>query len=204
MKNLGYSLLFLVITIIILWLISIGVERWVENPTTQKIIAYGMIGYLLVVILGIGKKFGAVFSSLFRPNQKKPMAAVRSFVLAVEKGLYERAYSLLTDQAQQIEKQNFPKEDPLQKKMPDLQFNDLETFKRFWSEIKFPWKLYEPWKNNPKEISDTVALVEVTIRSEGTGVPSVDEYDFSAKFITVKRNGLWFVANGFFWPLKPE
>jgi hypothetical protein len=136
---------------------------------------------------------------MLRPNLKSPQSAVNSFLNALKNRHYGQAFNLLTDQARSVNNLDLPRDTPMQKGMPALAYGDLNSFQRFWSSIRFPWKPSEHSRMKIQGLGEDTALVEAEIAIDRT-VPQPNEYGFTAKFWVVKRSGMWFIANGFFWP----
>lgn len=199
LRNLGIALIGVIVGCVILYFIAEGIDRAMDDSGVKKVIGGGIAGCTIGLVFLLGLKVMAVFSSLFKPNLKTPEAAVRTFLSSLKKGLHERAYNLLTDTAQRLGKQDMPNDDMMQKKMPDLYFEDLDTFKTFWNSIQFPWKLSEFQQPKAQKINVSAALVEMPIDLDRI-VSRDDERPFTAKFVTVKRGDSWFIANSFFWP----
>jgi hypothetical protein len=201
LKNLLASFVILVVWCLFLYFIGEIIDKNIGDSGTRKVIGILLAGAFIASLFYFWLKIKAVLSSLFKPNLKTPEKAVESYISALKKGLHERAYNLLTDKAQKLSKLVFPKEDKMQQKMPDLYYEDLNSFKSFWNSIQFPWKQHEYSRPKAEIINESTALVKTKIVTDRI-VDDMDEYDFTAKFVTVKRENKWFLANGYFWPQK--
>ena len=91
----------------------------------------------------------------------------------------------------------------LQKQLPDINIKELSDFSKFWKSIKFPWKFEEGMfeKVSLKKIDDETAIVEIELQIDKIILGDITNQFFNVRFCTVKRDGIWFMANGFFWPI---
>jgi hypothetical protein len=199
LKNFGIVFAVSIVTTLFIVAASQVMERTISEPGLKKIIGTVMAACVIGLLIYCGVKIKIVIGSLFKPNLKTPESAVRSFLSSLQKGLYKQAYNLLSDTAQKLGKLEMPKNNIMQKKMPDLNFDDLHTFASFWQRIEFPWKQSDLERPKAQTINDSVAIVELRIDMDRTSI-RWEEFPLSAKFVTVKRGGLWIIANGFFWP----
>lgn len=199
LKNLAIGIVIVILSATILYLVGDKIDSVMADSWIKKTIIAGIVGaifglfYFLVV-----HNFMAVLASLFKPNLKTPEKAVRSFFSSIKKGLHERAYNLLTDNARKLELIEFPVETEMQKEMPDLYFHNFETFENFWSKLGFSWDL-DMIRPECKKKDDSLAIVEVEVFPNNI---SAGKHYFIAEFVLIKKDGYWFLCNGFLWSQK--
>jgi hypothetical protein len=199
LKRLCITFVVALVGVVVLYGIGNAVAKFLGETSTTKIIFGGITGLIIGLIYYLFLKVKSMFESLLKPNLKSPESAVKSFLNALKNGFYGQAFNLLTDQAQSQANLDLPRDNPMQKRMPALNYSDLNTFTKFWTSIGFPWKPSEHSRMKKQELSDDAALVEAEIVIDRT-VSQPNEWGFTAKFMVVKRGDMWFVANGFFWP----
>ncbi len=197
LKNLALGIVVVSISAVILYLVGDKINSVMSDSWIKKIIlasiAGGMLGLFYFLVI---HNFQAVLASLFKPNLKTPEKAVKTYFSSVKKDLYERAYNLLSDNAQELEMIKFPVETEMQKNMPDVYFHNLESFENFWSKIKFSWDLsYIQPKCKKKDERSAIVEVEITPTNNDTNL-----YGFKAEFALIKKDDYWFLCNGFIWP----
>lgn len=197
LKNLFIGIVVVTIVSIILYLVGDKIDNIMEDSTIKKIILAGIAGIILgFIYFLIIQNFKSFLASLFKPNLKTPEKAVKTYLSSIEKGLYKRAYLLLTDSAQNLDMIKFPLETIMQKEMPDVYFHNLETFENFWSKVRLKWNtdMIRPKSN---KTDDSTALIETEI------IPTNNDtnyYKFKAEFVLKKIDEYWFLCNGFLWP----
>ena len=198
----GITLVFALLWVAVSYVIGEFVDQKMAESTAKKVIGYSIVGSWFGVLLLLSKRVQAIFGTAFKPNLKSPDRAVKTFLSALEKNMFDQAYSLLTDNAQKQEKLEVTRETPMQTKMPDPEFTDKDSFVEFWNSIQFPWKMSEYSHPKAENLSDEVDLVEAEIQVDRMTPRPDEDFVFKVKFATVKRDNLWFVANGFFWPIS--
>ncbi len=132
-----------------------------------------------------------------------PAEAVKTFLDAVELGLWQRAFNCLTDTAQNSGRVELPKLDYLQKKMPDIEIESSESLKNFWGRISFQWSpQWKAMKFFPLSDRAVRIILPLTITWSVTdgGKEKRREETVEAVFLAIEKGGHWFLANGFFWP----
>jgi hypothetical protein len=199
LKKLGITFIIVIIAVCVLYGIGSVVIKFLGESSTTKVIFGCITGFILGLVYYLFLKIKSVFGSLLKPNLKSPESAVKSFLTALKNGFYGQAFNLLTDQAQSQANLDLPRNTPMQKSMPALDYSDLNTFTKFWASICFPWKLSEFSKMKKQAIGEDTSLVEAEIAIDRT-IPQANEYGFTVKFMVVRRGDMWFMANGFFWP----
>jgi len=134
-----------------------------------------------------------------RPNMSTPPKAIASFLRALSTGLFERAYDLLTDEARHMGRVDLPKMGIWEKKLPDLDITDLVSFGTWWRGLGFNWK---PDWSTLKEwrLADDLSVLQIAIVVRNPE-RNVERTQFDTVFPLVKREGAWFIAKPFFWPL---
>jgi hypothetical protein len=176
-----------IIGIVIVVSIIICIAGLINN----KVVNYFAAGTILVGALGIWASIKATFVSGFKPNLRTPEGALRSYLFAIDNGLYERAYNMLTDQAKVAGDVPLPKEVSMEKAISRIV--DLETFRKYW-------------QNTGLKISDINREImfwgqkcdEANTALFVASIPSgVTSESFNSKYVLVKRDGLWFVAHGY-------
>lgn len=214
------AMCFAVIMLIIITIDYITTNLGIKsNKIINAFIAGGIAGIAYGLFNAFGKKIMSYISEYIAENKiiffeiinilrqwfwrnlLTPESILKYYLICIANGLYKNAYGLLTDQAQSLGRVNLPKETPIQNKMPDLVIEDFNSFKNFWKNIQFNWtvlterfenKKYEEILSHSGLNYSNVAILQVKIKAEND--------TFLSKFILVQRHGIWFLANGFFWP----
>lgn len=199
MRNTGIALILFFSGIGILYGVGSIIESLMDDSSIKKILHTALGGAAIGLAYNLWLKLKALSSVIIKPNLKTPQKAVKSFLSSLKNGLYNQAYNQLTDNAQIQNKIDMPRENEMQKKMPDLQFENLDGFVRFWSSIDFPWELSEFSTLKQQDIDDNISLIDAKISIKRT-IHQPGETDFVAKFLVFKIGDLWFLGNGFFWP----
>ena len=138
--------------------------------------------------------------SSFNPNLSSPQSSLKCFLNSIRSGLYERAYSLLTDQAQKAGRLKLPRKGVLWEKVPEIVIENLSSFKQFWTDMEtFSWKA-KTRKIQAKALDSHTTLLTVPVMLDNPS-KKPQKLSFEAEFVLVKRQELWFLANGFLWPL---
>ena len=199
LKNLALGIVIVIISATILYLVGDKIDSAMADSWIKKTTIAGICGAILgLFYFLVVHNFMAVLASLFKPNLKTPEKAVKSFFSSIKKGLYERAYNLLTDNARKLELIEFPVETEMQKEMPDVYFHNFETFENFWSKLEFSWDL-DFIQPKCKENDDSLAIVEVEVSPNNL---LAGKHNFKAEFVLIKKDEYWFLCNGFLWPQK--
>lgn len=138
--------------------------------------------------------------SFLNPNLSSPQSSLKCFLNSIKNDLYERAYNILTDHAQKAGRVKLPRKGVLSEKMPEIVIENLSSFKRFWTDMgTFSWKA-KTRKIREKALDTHTTLLTIPVIVDN---PSKKRHklSFEAEFVLVKRQELWFLANGFLWPL---
>lgn len=195
------------------WWAHLLVDRFMENHSIPGIIIPDIIefvtslawGLLLIVAVAVFPYcvylgLRSFLVSFFNPNLSSPRSSLKSFLNSIKSDLYERAYNLLTDQAQKAGRVKLPRKGVLSEKMPEIVMEDLSSFKRFWTDMEtFSWKA-KTRKIRQKAVDShtTLLIIPIIVDNPSKKPPKLS---FEAEFVLVKRQEFWFLANGFLWPL---
>jgi len=142
------------------------------------------------------------------PDIKTAEGTLKTFFSAIKLSLWSRAYNCLTDTAQNTTTAKFPRKGYLQQKMTAvIKIDSLDSFKIFWSKLPFSFQpLWDSVQSDP--IDEQTTKVHLRLRAtwsipKGDGQEQRSE-DYDFPFLLVKRNGYWFLCNGFIWSLGPK
>ena len=194
------------------WWAHLFLNRFMENPSIPGIIP-GMMefgisltwGLLLIVTIVVFPY--CVYSGLrsfvvsfLKPDLSSPESSLKCFLNSIKSDLYERAYNLLTESAQKTGRIKLPRKGALSEKMPEVVIEDLPSFKRFWENVEtFCWKA-KIRKIHQKDFDENITLLKIPLIADNPSKKH-DKLSFEAEFVLVRRQGLWFLANSFWWPL---
>jgi hypothetical protein len=186
------SLLFVASFIVYLLL-----RRLFYNSPAPIFIINGIFFVLLIgSIVGILK---GLKIAIKKPDQTKPDYALREFLVSIDDSIYERAYNLLTDNAQIVGNISLPKINLYASKMPEINFTDLDSFSQFWSNLPFAIS-FDNWRKSFNTILSTedYCVISVPIKFRDKNAKNIGI--FENRFILVRRFNAWFLSNGFIWP----
>jgi hypothetical protein len=203
LKTLGIAAIFIIAYPIASWI----VDAIYKNRVSLIALAFRGLAFFAVLLSLIALVMGVrlFISGMLAPKRKSPQDTVQTFLGSLADQLFERAYNCLTDTAQHAGAIRFPKNDDLQKTMPDIQFQTLEGFKAFWLRIKFTW--VPQWKEMKiTNLGSQAAKIVIPVKASrlvksGRKDETVHEV-FYWQFFALEKDGYWFLANGFIWPTK--
>lgn len=161
---------------------------------------------LIVFIISMKEAIKRFSLAAVVPKRQTAEETVRTFLEAIEDRLWNRAYSCLTDSAQKVGTVELQKIDYLQEMMPDIRIYSAESFRSFWSRIKFTFKpQWDLMRSSPMNAQTTKVIVPLRATWQGWWIGQQGQKgelieDFECPFLAVERDGYWFLANGFFWP----
>jgi len=190
------------------WWAHLFVDRFMENPSIPSIIEFGIsLAWGLLLIVAIVVFPYCVYSGLrsflvsfLKPNLSSPESSLKCFLNSIKSDLYERAYNLLTDGAQKAGRIELPRKGVLSEKMPEIVIEDLSSFERYWKNMAaFSWKA-KTRKICEKALDQNTTLLKIPLIVDNPS-KRYNKLSFEAEFLLIKRQGLWFLANGFWWPL---
>jgi len=176
-----------IIGTIVVVAIIVGISVAVNN----KFFGYIGAGSIIVGLMGIAAIIKSMFISGIKPNLKTPEEALRSFLYAIDNGLYGRAYNMLTDQAKVAGDVPIPKEVKMEKSLSRIA--NLETFTKYWQNTGL----------KISDINNTILFWRQKCEEENTAVfvanipMGTTSQSFHSKYVLVKRGELWFVAHGY-------
>lgn len=195
------------------WWAHLFVDRFMESYSIPGIIIPDMIEFVTSLAWGLLLIVAIVFFpyyvylglrsfliSFLNPNLSSPQSSLKCFLNSIKNDLYERAYNILTDHAQKAGRVKLPRKGVLSEKMPEIVIENLSSFKRFWTDMgTFSWKA-KTRKIREKALDTHTTLLTIPVIVDN---PSKKRHklSFEAEFVLVKRQELWFLANGFLWPL---
>ncbi len=195
------------------WWAHLFIDRFMESSSISGVIvpdliemvtslAWGLLLIVAVVVFPYCVYSGmrSFLVSSLNPNLSSPQSSLKCFLNSIKSDLYERAYNLLTDHAQKAGSVKLPRKGVLSEKMPEITIESLSSFKQFWTDMEtFSWKVKT--RKIRKEALDshaTLLRIPVIVDNPSKKPPKLS---FVAEFVLVKRQELWFLANGFLWPL---
>ena len=195
------------------WRAHLFVDRFMESSSISGVIipdmiefvtsiAWGLLLIVAIVVFPYGVYLGlrSFLVSSFNPNLSSPQSSLKCFLNSIRSDLCERAYNLLTDQAQKAGRVKLPRKGVLSEKMPEIVIEDLSSFKRFWTDMgTFSWKA-KTRKIRAKALDSHTTLLTIPVVVDNPSKKG-DKLSFEAEFVLVKRQELWFLANGSLWPL---
>lgn len=195
------------------WWAHLFVDRFMENSSISGVIipdmvefvtslAWGLLLIVAIVVFPYCVYLGlrSFLVSFFNPNLSSPQSSLKCFLSSIKSDLYKRAYNLLTDNAQRAGRVKLPRKGVLSEKMPEIVIENLSSFKRFWTDMgTFSWKA-KTRKIRQRVLDSHTTLLIIPVMVDN---PSKKRHklSFEAEFVLVKRQELWFLANGFLWPL---
>ena len=195
------------------WWAHLFVDRFMESSSISGIIIPDIIEFVtslawgLLLIVAIVVFPYCVYSGMrsflvssLNPNLSSPQSSLKCFLNSIKSDLYERAYNLLTDHAQKAGRVELPRKGVLSQKMPEIVIENLSSFKRFWTDMgTFSWKA-KTRKIHEKTLDSHTTLLTIPVIVDNPSKKR-PKLSFQAEFVLVKRQELWFLANGFLWPL---
>lgn len=195
------------------WWAHLFVDRFMENSSISGIIipdivefvtslAWGLLLIVAIVVFPYCVYLGLrnFLVSSFNPNLSSPQSSLKCFLNSIKSDLCERAYSLLTDHAQKAGRVKLPRKGVLSEKMPEIAIEDLSSFRQFWTDMgTFSWKA-KTRKIHEKTLDSHTTLLTIPVIVDNPSKKG-PKLSFEAEFVLVKRQELWFLANGFLWPL---
>lgn len=146
----------------------------------------------------------SLYKSCIRPTLSTPKKAIECFLRSTDVDLYERAYNLLTDQAQKLGKLDLNESDHVfAKKIPkEVTISDLSSFEDWWTGVRLCWP--PKWKKLVRhDISPDVCVLEFPVRlsyPKACGELLGEPISFNAVFPMIQRERMWFVVKPFIWP----
>ncbi len=170
----------------------------------------------VVVLLAILKlsQFG-VFCLVNRgtPAQETPTRTLKTFLYAIQHGVWRRAFDCLTDTAQKCDF-GLSGDSFWQTHMQKAKYHDLDSFRKLWeSELlyltfsRFRIESYtfcdmKTLSEKEPDCNGVVELImEVTLRRDvGQEEVVYSERKYAVHFNCIKRGDSWFLTNGYFWP----
>ena len=195
------------------WWAHLFVDRFMENSSISSVIipdiiefvtslAWGLLLIVAIVVFPYCLYLGlrSFLVSSLKPDLSSPQSSLKCFLNSIKSDLYERAYNLLTDHAQKVGSVRLPRKGIFSKKMPEIIIENLSSFKRFWTDMEtFSWKA-KARRIRQKAVDSHYTLLTIPVIVDN---PSKKRHklSFEAEFVLVKRQELWFLANGFLWPL---
>ncbi len=195
------------------WWAHFFVDRFMENSSISGVIipdiiefvtslAWGLLLIVAIVVFPYCLYLGlrSFLVSSLKPDLSSPESSLKCFLNSIKSDLYERAYNLLTDHAQKVGSVKLPRKGIFSKKMPKIIIENLSSFKRFWTDMEtFSWKA-KARRIRQKAVDSHYTLLTIPVIVDN---PSKKRHklSFEAEFVLVKRQELWFLANGFLWPL---
>jgi len=195
------------------WWAHLLVDRFMESSSITGIIIPDIIEFVTSLAWGLLLIAAIVFFpyyvylglrsflvSFLKPNLSSPESSLKCFLNSIRSDLYERAYNLLTDHAQKAGMVKLPRKGILSEKMPEIVIENLSSFKRFWTDMEtFSWKA-KTRKIREKVLDSHVTLLIIPVIVDNP-LKKRQKLSFEAEFVLIKRQELWFLANGFLWPL---
>ena len=188
-----------------------GVSRQLDlNPEIPRLVKIGtsMLTWFLfcAAILALPCSLLAagrcLWAACMRPDLSTPEKTVKCFLQSIRVDLKERAYNLLTDQAQNLGKVDLTKGGhALSGMIPEVLISDLPSFQRWWAwaNVRVSWRPLAWDQMVGYDMSWEVCILEIPM---WVAYPpaSGEHVHFRAVFPVVRRHNIWFLTTPFIWP----
>jgi hypothetical protein len=222
LQDLGAFLLYPLVGIAILalaWLVLMALSRLMSLAPFENMPSF--VKYVaLSVVLALGWYFlGPVIMALpyemlrwpvrplragwkfvraiIHPRRTTPLATLRTFFNSIQDGAYARAYNCLSDTAQTAHFE-YPKTTYLQSQMIPADFESVDQFRRYWSQVKTQFSFQvDPAEGEERAVDTETVRIELPVTLTIRDGKNTRVYETTSAFILVKRGNFWFLANGF-------
>lgn len=152
--------------------------------------------------------FGAYLSGKKKPNRTTPEATVQGFFAALKNLSWRLAYNSLTDTAMELARRDFSDDNYLAKAMPNIEFHSLPSFETFWTAVPFEVAVPGAKALQVAYLDPVTARIRAELKltweitsNNGSGAPANRSEKVPWTFILIKRDGYWFMTDGYIWPI---